>query len=46
MKILPLQIRPAFHRAAIMQSTILIALQKDSHGDDGQSVVRMVSKTC
>ena len=40
------QIRPASHREAIMQSTILLTLQKDSHSDDGQSVVRMISKTC
>ena len=44
MKILPLQIRPAFHRAVIMQSTILLTLQKDSQCDVGQSVVKMVSK--
>ena len=44
MKILPLQIRPAFHRAAIMQSTILLTLKKDSQYDEGQSVVKMVSK--
>ena len=46
MKIHPLQIRPAFHRAVIMQSTILQTLQKDSQCDEGQSGVKMVSKIC